>query len=184
VVLEQGLVRAEAEAQLSNITREKLKAAYTNQFDALCEHCEKLAIIAGYGKHLLELIDGTPVAPGETRAAYHGSVASKLLSRTARMTNWVIANAAVSLKLSTHSHTHSHHHRANIHPSTNDHGLTAQGGVTLNNAKSGLWDPTSVHDGSDLYDEEKDVEGHREASVQTVGVNGETRDRQDVVIVA
>merc|ERR1711977_465676 len=54
VVLEQELVRAEAEslvaeAQLSNITREKLKAAYTYQFDALREHCEKLAIIAGYG---------------------------------------------------------------------------------------------------------------------------------------
>ena len=48
VVLEQELVRAEAEslvaeAQLSNITREKIKAAYTYQFDALREHCEKVA---------------------------------------------------------------------------------------------------------------------------------------------
>ncbi|KAK2073787.1 hypothetical protein P8C59_008036 [Phyllachora maydis] len=77
VVLEQELVRAEAEslvaeAQLSNITREKIKAAYTYQFDALREHCEKVAIIAGFGKHLLELIDDTPVTPGETRAAYDG----------------------------------------------------------------------------------------------------------------
>lgn len=82
VVLEQELVRAEAEslvaeAQLSNITREKLKAAFTYQFDALREHCEKLAIIAGYGKHLLELIDDTPVTPGETRNAYDGYEASK-----------------------------------------------------------------------------------------------------------
>ena len=82
VVLEQELVRAEAEslvaeAQLSNITREKLKAAFTYQFDALREHCEKLAIIAGYGKHLLELIDDTPVTPGETRQAYDGYEASK-----------------------------------------------------------------------------------------------------------
>jgi len=43
VVLEQELVRAEAEslvaeAQLSNITREKLKSAFTYQFDALREH--------------------------------------------------------------------------------------------------------------------------------------------------
>merc|ERR1719258_644766 len=72
VVLEQELVRAEAEslvaeAQLSNITREKLKAAFTYQFDALREHSEKLAIIAGFGKHLLELVDDTPVTPGETR---------------------------------------------------------------------------------------------------------------------
>lgn len=82
VVLEQELVRAEAEslvaeAQLSNITREKLKAAFNYQFDALREHCEKLAIIAGYGKHLLELIDDTPVTPGETRNAYDGYEASK-----------------------------------------------------------------------------------------------------------
>lgn len=82
VVLEQELVRAEAEslvaeAQLSNITREKLKAAFTYQFDAMREHSEKLAIIAGYGKHLLELVDDTPVTPGETRQAYDGYETSK-----------------------------------------------------------------------------------------------------------
>ena len=82
VVLEQELVRAEAEslvaeAQLSNITREKLKAAFTYQFDAIKEHSEKLAIIAGFGKHLLELVDDTPVTPGETREAYDGYEASK-----------------------------------------------------------------------------------------------------------
>ena len=82
VVLEQELVRAEAEslvaeAQLSNITREKVKTAFTYQFDALREHSEKLALIAGYGKHLLDLIDDTPVTPGETRPAYDGYGASK-----------------------------------------------------------------------------------------------------------
>lgn len=82
VVLEQELVRAEAEslvaeAQLSNITREKVKAAFNYQFDALREHCEKLAIIANYGKHLIELIDDTPVTPGETRQDYDGYEASK-----------------------------------------------------------------------------------------------------------
>lgn len=81
-MLEQELVRAEAEslvaeAQLSNITREKIKAAFTYQFDALREHSEKLALIAGYGKHLLALVDDTPVTPGETRPAYDGYEASK-----------------------------------------------------------------------------------------------------------
>jgi hypothetical protein len=81
-VLEQELVRAEAEslvaeAQLSNITREKVKSAYQYQFDAIREHCEKVAIIAGYGKHLLELIDDTPVTPGEVRDAYDGYEASR-----------------------------------------------------------------------------------------------------------
>jgi hypothetical protein len=82
VVLEQELVRAEAEslvaeAQLSNITREKLKAAFTYQFDAMREHAEKVALIAGYGKHLLDLVDDTPVTPGEAREAYDGYEDSK-----------------------------------------------------------------------------------------------------------
>lgn len=66
-----------AEAQLSNITREKIKAAFTYQFDAVREHAEKVAMIAGYGKHLLDLIDDTPVTPGETREAYDGYEDSK-----------------------------------------------------------------------------------------------------------
>ncbi|CAI4218586.1 unnamed protein product [Parascedosporium putredinis] len=101
VVLEQELVRAEAEslvaeAQLSNITREKIKAAYSYQFDALREHSEKVAIIAGYGKHLLDLIDDTPVTPGETRAAYDGYEASKAIIQDCEdsLTNWITANAA------------------------------------------------------------------------------------------
>jgi hypothetical protein len=110
VVLEQELVRAEAEslvaeAQLSNITREKLKAAFQYQFDALREHCEKVAIIAGYGKHLLDLVDDTPVTPGETRAAYDGYEASKAIIQDCEeaLTNWVQSKAAVKPSLSTRS---------------------------------------------------------------------------------
>merc|ERR1711964_270837 len=123
VVLEKELVRAEAEslvaeAQLSNITREKLKAAYTYQFDALREHCEKLAIIAGYGKHLLELVDDTPVTPGETRAAYDGYEASKAIIQDCEdaLTNWVAANAKVSSTLSTRARTLSQRRRINPVP--------------------------------------------------------------------
>lgn len=81
-MLEQELVRAEAEslvaeAQLSNITREKLKAAFAYMFDAMREHNEKMALIAGFGKHLLELVDDNPVTPGETRPAYDGYESSK-----------------------------------------------------------------------------------------------------------
>ncbi|EEB07538.1 protein kinase inhibitor [Schizosaccharomyces japonicus yFS275] len=80
--LEQELVREEAaclvaEAQLSNITREKFKQALTYNLDALFEHGEKMALIASYGKHLLNLIDDTPVTPGETRPAYDGYETSK-----------------------------------------------------------------------------------------------------------
>jgi hypothetical protein len=120
VVLEQELVRAEAEslvaeAQLSNITREKLKAAFQYQFDALREHCEKVAIIAGYGKHLLDLIDDTPVTPGETRQAYDGYEASKAIIQDCEeaLTNWVSSKAVVKSGLSTRSRTLSQRHREN-----------------------------------------------------------------------
>jgi len=112
VVLEQELVRAEAEslvaeAQLSNITREKLKAAFNYQFDAIREHSEKLAIIAGYGKHLLELIDDTPVTPGETRAAYDGYENSKAIIQDCEdaLTNWISDHAAVKSKISQRTRT-------------------------------------------------------------------------------
>lgn len=127
VVLEQELVRAEAEslvaeAQLSNITREKVKAAFTYQFDALREHCEKLAVIAGYGKHLIELIDDTPVTPGETRAAYDGYDASRAIIQDCEdaLTNWVSSNAAVNSKLSTRATNLSQRRRNNISKTRGD----------------------------------------------------------------
>jgi len=108
VVLEQELVRAEAEslvaeAQLSNITREKLKSAFTYQFDALKEHAEKLALIAGYGKHLLELLDDSAVTPGETRPAYDGYEDSKqiIVDCENALMDWTHAGAQVKPSLST-----------------------------------------------------------------------------------
>ncbi|AAS52355.1 AEL329Wp [Eremothecium gossypii ATCC 10895] len=106
-VLEQELVRAEAEslvaeAQLSNITRSKLKAAFNYQFDSLIEHSEKLALIAGYGKALLELLDDSPVTPGETRPAYDGYEASKqiIIDAEAALNDWTLDTAAVKPSLS------------------------------------------------------------------------------------
>ncbi|KAF3989167.1 hypothetical protein FT663_03614 [Candidozyma haemuli var. vulneris] len=108
-VLEQELVRAEAEslvaeAQLSNITREKLKAAFNYQFDATRELAEKYALIAGYGKALLELLDESAVTPGETRPAYDGYEASKQIIVDAEnaLASWTLDAAAVKPTLSLH----------------------------------------------------------------------------------
>lgn len=107
VVLEQELVRAEAEslvaeAQLSNITREKLKAAFNYQFDSLREHNEKVALIAGYGKALLELLDDTPVTPGEIRPSYDGYDASKQILQDCEVAlrEWTFDQATVKPSLS------------------------------------------------------------------------------------
>jgi len=186
VVLEQELVRAEAEslvaeAQLSNITREKLKAAFEYQFTALQEHCEKVAIIAGYGKHVLELIDDTPVTPGETRAAYDGYEASKAIIQDCEdaLTNWVSQNAAVSSKLSTRARTLSQRRRNNIQRNSEGHDLSGQD-APLNEHDS--WVPASAHKGEE-YEEEDEEEEVRPGSIQDSQLNGENRGRTEAVAV-
>ena len=161
-MLEQELVRAEAEslvaeAQLSNITREKLKAAFTYQFDALREHSEKMAIIAGFGKHLLELVDDTPVTPGETRNAYDGYETSKAIIQDCEdaLTNWVEQNAAVKSKLSTRARTLSQR-RTNRNK---EEGVDLSGqDQGMENRGSDLWVPASQHEGEGEYDDDEEAD--------------------------
>lgn len=68
--LEQELVRAEAEnlvaeAQLTNVTRAKLKEAYAQHFAAVVERAEKQAILAKHGRRMLNLLNDAPVVPGD-----------------------------------------------------------------------------------------------------------------------
>ncbi|EPS44259.1 hypothetical protein H072_1786 [Dactylellina haptotyla CBS 200.50] len=75
VQLEQELVRAEAEnlvaeAQLSNVTRQKLKEAYAQHFASVVERSQKQEILAKHSRRLLSLLDDTPVVPGDTRPTY------------------------------------------------------------------------------------------------------------------
>ncbi|PGH29691.1 hypothetical protein GX50_07545 [[Emmonsia] crescens] len=183
VVLEQELVRAEAEslvaeAQLSNITREKVKAAFAYQFDALREHCEKLAMIAGYGKHLLELIDDTPVTPGETRNAYDGYDASRAIIQDCEdaLTHWVSSNAAVSSKLSTRSRTLSQRRRNNISKNRGEGvDLTSQDPPLKGDRDS--WVPAQQHpDYHQQHTEEVDDEYEDEEALET---NGDIRGQED-----
>jgi len=76
--LEQELVRAEAqslvaEAQLSNVTRQKFKEAYDLHTAAIVERAEKQLLLAQHARALLNLLDDTPVVPGETRTVYSAS---------------------------------------------------------------------------------------------------------------
>jgi hypothetical protein len=183
--LEQELVRAEAEslvaeAQLSNITREKLKAAFTYQFDALREHCEKLAIIAGYGKHLLELVDDTPVTPGETREAYDGYEASKAIIQDCEdaLTNWVTKNASVKSNLSTRSRTLSQRRKAKI-ANREGHDLTGQDQPMKSDRDS--WVPAGQH--GDTYTNQEEEEDEEEEE-EEVAANGETRGREQEPVAA
>ncbi|KAK3501159.1 Eisosome component PIL1-domain-containing protein [Neurospora crassa] len=86
VVLEQELVRAEAEnlvaeAQLTNITRQKLKEAYSAEFLATIERAEKQIILARHGLRLLNLLDDTPIVPGDSQIPYtQGHQARQILN--------------------------------------------------------------------------------------------------------
>lgn len=186
VILEQELVRAEAEslvaeAQLSNITREKLKGAFTYQFNALREHSEKMALIAGYGKHLLELIDDTPVTPGETRAAYDGYEASKAIIQDCEdaLTNWVDSKAAVNPKLSTRARNLSQRRRNNTSHNAEGHDLSGQD-VPYKDNESGTWVPAGAH--QDEYDEDDDDldERHSIQDSETHGQRGRVQDNSIV----
>src|SRR5271163_1046750 len=95
MTLEQELVRAEAEnlvaeAQLTNITRQKLKEAYTQQINAIIERSEKQAILARHARRLLELLDDSPVVPGADRPAYDNERAAKevLLDAEEELGKW------------------------------------------------------------------------------------------------
>ena len=77
IQLEQELVRAEAqslvaEAQLTNITRQKLKEAYLIHTSALIERSEKQALLARHARRVLALLDDTPIVPGEAHPPFEG----------------------------------------------------------------------------------------------------------------
>jgi hypothetical protein len=62
-------------------TRQKLKEAYTVDFLATIERAEKQAILARHGLRLLQLLDDTPVVPGDVRPPYaHASQTRQILN--------------------------------------------------------------------------------------------------------
>ncbi len=76
-ILEQELVRAEAqslvaEAQLTNITRQKFKEAYDIHTAAIIERAEKQIMLATQARRVLNLLDDTPIVPGEERQPFAG----------------------------------------------------------------------------------------------------------------
>ncbi|RDA88161.1 hypothetical protein CP532_6789 [Ophiocordyceps camponoti-leonardi (nom. inval.)] len=75
VVMEQELVRAEAEnmvaeAQLTNVTRQRIKETYDAEFCAIIERAEKQIILAKHGRRILSLLDDSPVVPGDNHQPY------------------------------------------------------------------------------------------------------------------
>ncbi|CAG8953594.1 hypothetical protein HYFRA_00010053 [Hymenoscyphus fraxineus] len=117
VILEQELVRAEAEnlvaeAQLTNITRQKMKEAYAAEFAATIERAEKQIILARHGRRLLNLLDDTPVIPGDVRGAYeHTNQARQILNDAEDdLKDWQPELEDVSSNAHLHNNLLSGHH--------------------------------------------------------------------------
>ncbi|KAI9653815.1 MAG: hypothetical protein M1831_005682 [Alyxoria varia] len=73
--LEQELVRSEAqslvaEAQLTNVTRQKLKESYDAHLAAHIERAEKQALLAKHARRILNMLDDTPIVPGDTHPTF------------------------------------------------------------------------------------------------------------------
>ncbi|RHZ52541.1 hypothetical protein CDV55_102962 [Aspergillus turcosus] len=87
-VLEQELVRAEAnnlvaEAQLTNVTRQKLKEAFDIHLAAVIERGEKQIMLARHARRLLNYLDDTPVVPGDSRQPYERADEAKQILEAA-----------------------------------------------------------------------------------------------------
>jgi hypothetical protein len=62
-------------------TRQKLKEAYAAEFAATIERAEKQIILARHGRRILNLLDDTPVVPGDLRPAFeHTNQARQILN--------------------------------------------------------------------------------------------------------
>lgn len=95
VILEQELVRAEAqslvaEAQLTNITRQKLKEAYDLHTAGIIERAEKQIMLAQNARQLLNLLDDTPIVPGDAHPSWTGEIAGREILNDAeeQLKNW------------------------------------------------------------------------------------------------
>ncbi|KAL9600755.1 MAG: hypothetical protein Q9219_002996 [cf. Caloplaca sp. 3 TL-2023] len=91
VQLEQELVRAEAQIKRSKRdaanhflplqTRQKLKEAYDIHSSAVIERAEKQILLSRHMRRLLQLLDDTPVVPGDVRPAFeHAHQARQILN--------------------------------------------------------------------------------------------------------
>ncbi|KAI5287764.1 Eisosome core component [Ascosphaera aggregata] len=184
-VLEQELVRAEAEslvaeAQLSNITREKVKVAFAYHFDSIREQGEKQAIIANYGKHLLELIDDSPVTPGETRTAYDGYESGKAIIQDCEdaLTHWTPSTAAVKPALSIRTRALSRRRQRNqehqipedevddLHPRLQERPLSFQSSSIVSSPLKSQKSPHTSPNNSRHHQEQQEVDTEDESDVE------------------
>ncbi|KAL4765853.1 Eisosome component PIL1-domain-containing protein [Aspergillus foveolatus] len=103
--MEQELVRAEAqnlvaEAQLTNVTRQRFKEAYSVHLAAVIERGEKQALLARHARRLLNCLDDTSVIPGDEPKPYErGNDAKQIVEDAEReLQSWETDYEHVEIK--------------------------------------------------------------------------------------
>lgn len=88
-----------AEAQLTNITRQKFKEAYDVHTAAIIERAEKQIVLATQARRVLNLLDDTPVVPGEERQPFGGGPQAQNILNEAEtaLRNWTTSLEPVQL---------------------------------------------------------------------------------------
>lgn len=70
-----------AEAQLTNVTRQKFKEAYDVHTAAIIERAEKQLLLAQHARRLVNMLDDTPIVPGEEKQPFaNGEAAREVLN--------------------------------------------------------------------------------------------------------
>lgn len=73
--------RSQLTLRMAVKTRQKLKQAYDAEFLATIERAEKQIILARHGRRLINLLDDSPIVPGEQPPPYlHGAQARQVLN--------------------------------------------------------------------------------------------------------
>ena len=71
-------------------TRQKFKEAYDIHFAAVIERSEKEALLAKQARRLVNLVDDTPIVPGNSHQAFDGNEKARLILDNAEedLKNW------------------------------------------------------------------------------------------------
>jgi len=81
-------------------TRQKLKEAYQAEFIATIERADKQIILARHGLRLLQLLDDTPVVPGDTLPRYENASQARQILNDAEddLKDWQLPEGLLTME--------------------------------------------------------------------------------------
>jgi hypothetical protein len=111
---------------LTNITRQKFREAYSVHLAAVLERSEKQALLAKQAQKLIQLLDDSPIVPGQERAPFakHEEVRDVINEAESELRAWTPSWQSEAAAASTHDTAADE--PAVIHAATG-HGNTSDG---------------------------------------------------------